>query len=83
MTVTVKEDSEYCIGQLIALEERIVTCLACYWGINAYDQPGVQDGKHAATRVNEVSLKIESGIKAGTHMSAEDIMKSCGLKEDW
>lgn len=37
MTVTVRECSEYCLGQLIALEERVVTCLASFWDINAYD----------------------------------------------
>ena len=37
MILTCKECSMYCIGQLIALEERIVTVLAAMWDINAYD----------------------------------------------
>ena len=50
------------MGQLIALEERVVSALAWFWGVNAYDQPGVQDAKLAAGAVNKVSLLIESKL---------------------
>lgn len=59
ISVTVEEPSMYCLGQLIALEERIVTVLAAFWDINAYDQPGVQDAKLAADKVNKISIEID------------------------
>lgn len=62
ISVTVAECSEYCLGQLVALEERVVTILGSFWDINAFDQPGVQDGKLAATRVNKLSLEIEAKL---------------------
>lgn len=82
MTLTVKECSEYCLGQLIALEERIVTVLACFWDINAYDQPGVQDGKLAAGRVNKLSLAIDKALVAVVDQSSEQILKKIDVNED-
>ncbi|MDI9335431.1 MAG: glucose-6-phosphate isomerase [Gammaproteobacteria bacterium] len=37
--------SPYSLGELIALYEHKVFCLACLWDINAYDQWGVELGK--------------------------------------
>ncbi|KAH0575378.1 Glucose-6-phosphate isomerase [Spironucleus salmonicida] len=81
MTITVKKCSEFCIGQLIALEERIVSTLGAFWGINAYDQPGVQDGKKAATRVNELSMKLDKELKA-CHGTSAEILAKMQMKED-
>eukprot|EP00769_Ergobibamus_cyprinoides_P001924 gnl/Ergobibamus_cyprinoides/3005.p2 GENE.gnl/Ergobibamus_cyprinoides/3005~~gnl/Ergobibamus_cyprinoides/3005.p2 ORF type:complete len:121 (+),score=76.16 gnl/Ergobibamus_cyprinoides/3005:118-480(+) len=47
---------------MIALEERIVTILAAFKGLNAFDQPGVQDGKLAADVVNDASIYIATKL---------------------
>lgn len=62
MTSTFEQCDMFNIGMMVALEERIVTFIAAFRNINAYDQPGVQDGKKAATSMNNVSLKIEKYI---------------------
>jgi glucose-6-phosphate isomerase len=50
------------LGMMVALEERIVTILGAFRNINAYDQPGVQDGKKAAQHMNTISLSLEKKI---------------------
>jgi len=50
------------MGMMIALEENIVSILASFNNINAYDQPGVQDGKLAADKVIQVSKEIEAAL---------------------
>ncbi|KAL0489983.1 glucose-6-phosphate isomerase [Acrasis kona] len=62
MTCTFETCNMFNIGMMVALEERIVTFLGAFRNINAYDQPGVQDGKKAATNMNKVSLNIENFI---------------------
>ncbi|EAY13578.1 hypothetical protein TVAG_389750 [Trichomonas vaginalis G3] len=69
---------------MIALEERIVTFLGSFFEINAYDQPGVQDGKKAATDVNTASKKIVAGLeKIDGKLSGytEDILKALGFTD--
>mmetsp|Transcript_2397 Transcript_2397/g.3483 ORF Transcript_2397/g.3483 Transcript_2397/m.3483 type:complete len:566 (-) Transcript_2397:27-1724(-) len=50
------------MGMMVALEERIVSILASFRQVNAYDQPGVQDGKESASTMNAISLTIENCI---------------------
>lgn len=50
------------LGMMVALEERIVSLLAAFRTINAYDQPGVQDGKLSALEMNRVSKTIEKTL---------------------
>ena len=50
------------LGMMVALEERIVSLLAAFRKVNAYDQPGVQDGKLAAGDMNTVSKGIEQAL---------------------
>ena len=38
----------YTLGQLVALYEHKVLCLGALWGINAFDQWGVELGKQLA-----------------------------------
>ncbi|RRJ84484.1 glucose-6-phosphate isomerase [Aestuariirhabdus litorea] len=46
------------LGQLLALYEHKVFILACLWGINAFDQPGVELGKQLAkARIQPISFK--------------------------
>ena len=51
LTITVKNVSEFCLGQLIALFERAVGFYASLVNVNAYHQPGVEAGKKAAANV--------------------------------
>uniref|UniRef100_A0A7S1KUP0 Glucose-6-phosphate isomerase n=1 Tax=Percolomonas cosmopolitus TaxID=63605 RepID=A0A7S1KUP0_9EUKA len=63
MTCTFEKRDMFNLGMMIALEERIVTILAALRNLNAYDQPGVQDGKLAATEVNKISNTIEGVLE--------------------
>eukprot|EP00768_Dysnectes_brevis_P008349 gnl/Dysnectes_brevis/750_a823_4315.p1 GENE.gnl/Dysnectes_brevis/750_a823_4315~~gnl/Dysnectes_brevis/750_a823_4315.p1 ORF type:complete len:563 (+),score=199.68 gnl/Dysnectes_brevis/750_a823_4315:30-1691(+) len=72
------------LGLMVALEERVVTILAAFWEINAYDQPGVQDGKLAALAVNRISLALEKAIAAGPALvegASADVLAALGLTE--
>lgn len=62
MTSTFEQCDMFNLGMMIALEERIVTNLAAFRSINAYDQPGVQDGKKSALDMNDVSLTVEKKL---------------------
>jgi glucose-6-phosphate isomerase len=60
---TFRQRDEFTFGMMIALEERIVTFLGSFLDINSYDQPGVQDGKLAASAVNKLSAAIVAGLE--------------------
>ena len=78
------ERNEFTFGMMIALEERVVTFLASFFDINAYDQPGVQDGKKAATSVNKLSKRIVEAlakISGKIEGRAEEVMKALGIDE--
>lgn len=62
MTSTFEKCDMFNLGMMVAFEERIVTILAAFRDINAYDQPGVQDGKVSATDVNNLSKEIEKKL---------------------
>src|SRR5437867_2027485 len=65
ITMSIPEANAFNIGALIALYERAVGFYGSLVNINAYDQPGVEAGKMAATRLlerqKEVRLKITDG----------------------
>jgi len=62
LTSTFEKCDMFNLGMMIALEERIVTILGAFRSINAYDQPGVQDGKKSALDMNDVSLNVEKKL---------------------
>ena len=75
------ERNEFSFGMMIALEERIVTFLGSFLGINAYDQPGVQDGKLAASGVNKLSAQIVKGLEGkSVKGTAAEILKALGIE---
>jgi len=81
---TFQERDEFTFGMMIALEERVVTFLASFLEINAYDQPGVQDGKLAATDVNKTSKLIVSLLEKMNGEivgNAGQILSALGVKE--
>ena len=61
---TFPERNEFAFGMMIALEERVVSFLASFMNINAYDQPGVQDGKLAASSVNKTSKQFVTALES-------------------
>lgn len=58
ITITIPEVTPYYIGALIALFERTVGFYAELIDVNAYDQPGVEAGKKAASDVLNLQEKI-------------------------
>lgn len=52
------------IGMIIALEERVVAVIAAMRRINAFDQPGVQDGKVSAKDFEILAYRVEEALKA-------------------
>jgi len=69
LTITMNEVNEHSIGMLIALFERAVGLYAFLINVNAYNQPGVEAGKKAATSIIELQhdvLKFLESKKSGT-----------------
>jgi glucose-6-phosphate isomerase len=64
MTITVSRVDARTIGALIALFERAVGFYASLVGINAYNQPGVEAGKKAASSVLELQRRIPDCLSA-------------------
>ncbi len=62
LTITIPEVNAYYVGALIALFERAVGFYAELIDVNAYDQPGVEAGKKAATDVLNLQGKILSSL---------------------
>jgi len=58
MTITMRNLDEWSIGALIALFERAVGLYAELIDVNAYDQPGVEAGKQAASAVIELQREV-------------------------
>ncbi|HJW25566.1 MAG TPA: glucose-6-phosphate isomerase [Rhodocyclaceae bacterium] len=53
-TLVLPELSPFTLGQLIALYEHKVFCLGVLWGLNSFDQWGVELGKQLAGRLTPV-----------------------------
>jgi len=77
MTLTLPEVSAKTVGALIAIFERAVGLYASLVGINAYDQPGVEAGKKAATAVLTLQQKVLDALD-GTPRTAEDLAARAG-----
>ena len=84
ITITVKEVSPYTVGMLIALFERAVGLYASLININAYNQPGVEAGKKAASKVIETQRKVLDFLskQPGTGFSVEKISKGIDAEDD-
>jgi glucose-6-phosphate isomerase len=53
-TLVLGELTPYTLGQLIALYEHKVFCLGILWGLNSFDQWGVELGKTLASRLTPI-----------------------------
>src|SRR5213080_4486139 len=76
ITVSVAEVNAFNIGALIAMYERAVGFYASLVNINAYDQPGVEAGKNAATKLLQLQRQVREKLTAGAGQTAEEIAQS-------
>ena len=76
ITMSIPEVNAFNIGALIALYERAVGFYASLVNINAYDQPGVEAGKKAATRLLQLQKQVSEKLTAGPGKTAEEIARS-------
>ena len=76
ITVTIPEVTAFNIGALIALYERAVGFYGSLVNINAYDQPGVEAGKKAATKLLQLQKQAREKLIADRGKTAEEIAHS-------
>src|SRR5437868_4241156 len=76
ITVSIAEVNAFNIGALIAVYERAVGFYASLVNINAYDQPGVEAGKKAATSMLEIQKQVREKLTTGAGKTAEEIAHS-------
>ena len=74
--MSIPEANAFSIGALIALYERAVGFYGSLVNINAYDQPGVEAGKKAATRLLELQKQIRAKLTDGSGKTAEEVARS-------
>ena len=73
ITITINKLNSLSLGALIALFERAVSFYAELININAYDQPGVEAGKKAASDVIEIQRSITKIFMTGQKCSINDL----------
>src|SRR5438034_323991 len=76
ITVSIPEVNAFNIGALIAMYERAVGFYASLVNINAYDQPGVEAGKKAATKLLQLQRQVHEKLTTGAGQTAEKIAHS-------
>ena len=76
LTITFKTFDETSLGALIALFERAVSLYAELVNVNAYNQPGVEAGKKAATKIINLQKDIEELLNDGKHRTLSEINDS-------
>ena len=76
-TITIEEVSARTVGVLIALFERAVGYYGTLVNVNAYNQPGVEAGKKAATDVLAVQAKVVAALETSPQR-VEEIAKKIG-----
>jgi glucose-6-phosphate isomerase len=75
ITLSIPEVNAFNIGVLIALYERAVGFYASLVNINAYDQPGVEAGKKAATKLLLLQHRVRAKLTPGIGKTAEEIAR--------
>ncbi len=80
ITLSLSEVSPRSLGMLVALYERVVGLYASLVNVNAYDQPGVEAGKKAATGVIALQVKLVAALKGapGKAFTAEALAAEAG-----
>ena len=65
--IAIKDLSAVSIGQLIAFYENVVSILGILWGVNAYDQWGVELGKEvSANLINSINARNLDNLDEST-----------------
>jgi glucose-6-phosphate isomerase len=77
ITMSIPEVNAFYIGALIALDERAVGFSGSLVHINAYDQPGVEAGKKAASKLLQLQKRVREEL-SGEGKTAEEIARSVG-----
>ena len=75
ITMSIPEVNAFYIGALIALYERAVGFYGSLVNINAYDQPGVEAGKKAASKLLQLQKQVRAEL-SGEGKTAEEIARS-------
>src|SRR5437667_5229039 len=76
ITISIPDVNAFCLGALIALYERAVGFYGSLINVNAYDQPGVEAGKKAATRLLQLQKQVSEKLVVGQGKTAEEIARS-------
>jgi glucose-6-phosphate isomerase len=76
ITLSIPRVDAFNLGVLIALYERTVGFYGSLVNINAYDQPGVEAGKKAATKLLQLQKQVRARLSTGNGKSAEEIVRS-------
>jgi len=77
ITVGIPDVSAFSVGGLIALYERAVGFYGSLVNINAYNQPGVEAGKKAATELLQLQRKVREALNHNPR-TADDIARAVG-----
>jgi glucose-6-phosphate isomerase len=75
ITMSIPEVNAFYVGALIALYERAVGFYGSLVNINAYDQPGVEAGKKAASKLLQLQEQVREELSA-EGKTAEEIARS-------
>jgi len=81
ITITLNKLDAFSLGALIALFERTVSFYAELININAYDQPGVEAGKKAASDVLILQKKVKDLLVSGSELSLQEINRLINEEE--
>jgi len=73
ITISIPEANAFNLGALIALYERAVGFYGSLVNINAYDQPGVEAGKKAATKLLQLQKEVREKLAADRGQTAEEL----------
>src|SRR5438874_3664179 len=76
ITISIPEVNAFNLGMLIALYERAVGFYGSLVNINAYDQPGVEAGKKAATKLLQLQKQVSEKLLPGRGQTAEEIARA-------
>ncbi len=76
ITISISEVNAFNLGALIGLYERAVGFYGSLVNINAYDQPGVEAGKKAATRLLQLQKQVSEKLATDRRQTAEEIAYS-------
>jgi glucose-6-phosphate isomerase len=75
ITMSIPEVNAFYIGALIALYERAVGFYGPLVNINAYDEPGVEAGKNAASKLLQLQKQVRAHL-SGESKTSEEIAHS-------